>query len=39
MGAPGSLDVFVDGKRIFSKKDEGRMPQAGEIIKLIQAHA
>jgi len=37
MGGPGSLDVWVDGKRIFSKKDEGRMPQAGEIIRLIEA--
>jgi hypothetical protein len=36
-GGPGSLDVFVDGRRIFSKKETGRMPQPGEIISLIQA--
>jgi predicted Rdx family selenoprotein len=39
MGGPGSLDVLVDGQRIFSKKEEGRMPQTGEIIRLIQARA
>jgi len=37
MGGPGSLDVWVDNKRIFSKKELGRMPQQGEIIRLIQA--
>lgn len=39
MGGPGSLDVWLDGKRIFSKKQEGRLPQAGEIIRLIQSQA
>jgi predicted Rdx family selenoprotein len=39
MGGPGSLDVWLDGARIFSKKQEGRFPQSGEIIRLIQAKA
>jgi len=39
MGGPGSLDVWLNGARIFSKKQEGRFPQSGEIIRLIQAKA
>jgi selT/selW/selH-like putative selenoprotein len=39
MGGPGSLDVWLDGARIFSKKQEGRFPESGEIIRLIQAKA
>ena len=31
MGGFGALDVVVDGKVIFSKKTEGRVPAAGEI--------
>lgn len=31
MGAPGSLDVYSDGKLIFSKKQTGRLPSAAEI--------
>jgi predicted Rdx family selenoprotein len=38
-GGPGSLDVWLDGARIFSQKQEGRFPQSGEIIRLIQAKA
>ncbi len=34
-GAPGSLDVFVDGERIYSKKQTGRSPSAAELIGLI----
>jgi selT/selW/selH-like putative selenoprotein len=37
MGSPGSFDVQVDGQQIFSKKESGRMPDQGEIIRLIQA--
>lgn len=30
-GGLGSLDVFSDGKLIFSKKQTGRLPTAAEI--------
>ena len=36
MGAPGSLDVFVDGRLIFSKKQAGRMPTNDEILSALQ---
>jgi hypothetical protein len=36
MGMPGSLDVFVDGQKVYSKKQTGRAPTAGEIIELIR---
>ena len=36
LGAPGALDVFVDGQKIYSKKQTGRLPTAGEIIELIR---
>jgi len=39
MGSPGSFDVSLNGERIFSKKQIGRMPQQGEIILLLQAKA
>ncbi len=32
-GAPGALDVFVDGRRVFSAKESGRLPTAAEIIQ------
>ena len=35
-GAPGALDVYVDGERIYSKKQTGRMPSADELITLIR---
>jgi len=38
MGGPGSFDVQVDGKQIFSKKRAGRMPDQGEIIRLLEAN-
>jgi len=37
MGSPGSFDVQVNGEQIFSKKRSGRMPDQGEIIRLLQA--
>ena len=37
MGMPGALDVFVDGQRIYSKKQTGRLPTVDEIIELIRA--
>jgi hypothetical protein len=36
LGGPGSLDVFVDRERIYSKKETGRLPTADEIIELIR---
>ena len=36
-GGPGALDVFVDGQKIYSKKQTGRLPTAAEIIELIRA--
>lgn len=35
-GAPGALNVFVDGQEIYSKKQTGRLPAAGELINLIR---
>jgi hypothetical protein len=37
-GGPGSLDVFVDSEKIYSKKQTGRLPTADEIIGLIRVH-
>jgi selT/selW/selH-like putative selenoprotein len=39
LGAPGALDVFVDGEQIYSKKKSGRSPTADELIKLIRSKA
>ena len=36
-GAPGSLDVFVDGEKIYSKKSTGRLPTANELTEMIRA--
>lgn len=36
-GAPGALDVFVDGEQIYSKKKTGRLPTADELISLIRS--
>ncbi|HZS57024.1 MAG TPA: Rdx family protein [Bryobacteraceae bacterium] len=35
-GAPGSLDVYLNGEQIYSKRRSGRMPTAEELIKLIR---
>ena len=35
LGVPGTLDVFVEKQKIYSKKQTGRMPTADEIIDLI----
>lgn len=31
----GAFEVFVDGKKIFSKKETGRFPEHSEIISAI----
>lgn len=38
-GAPGSLNVFVDGEQVFSKKQMGRSPTPPELIELIRGRA
>lgn len=35
-GSPGSLNVFLDGERIFSKQESGRFPRAEEILARIR---
>jgi hypothetical protein len=35
-GGLGQLDVVVDGTVVFSKKTAGRVPQPGEIARLIK---
>ena len=36
LGAPGALDIFVDGQRIYSKKETGRLPSSEEIVTLLR---
>jgi len=36
-GSGGVFEITVDGKKVFSKKALGRFPDAGEILRLIQA--
>jgi selT/selW/selH-like putative selenoprotein len=35
-GAPGALDIFVNGEQIYSKRRAGRLPAADEVIQLIR---
>ncbi len=37
LGKPGSLDIFVDGKKVYSKKETGRLPTPDEIVALLRA--
>ncbi|HUO33126.1 MAG TPA: Rdx family protein [Bryobacteraceae bacterium] len=37
MGSPGSLDIFADGEKIYSMKQTGRFPSAGEIVGLLRS--
>jgi hypothetical protein len=37
MGGLGVLDVYVDGKRIFSYREAGHMPEDQEILDLIRS--
>lgn len=34
-GMPGSLDIFADRERIYSKAKAGPMPQPAEIVSAI----
>ena len=36
-GAPGQLDVVIDGSIVFSKKAAKRMPDPGEVARLANA--
>ena len=36
MGGFGVLDVVVDGRVVFSKKREGRIPPPGEIVGRVK---
>ena len=35
-GSSGVFDVVIDGKKLFSKHDEGRFPEEDEIVELIE---
>jgi selT/selW/selH-like putative selenoprotein len=35
-GSNGIFDITVDGRIIFSKFEQGRFPQADEVISLIK---
>jgi hypothetical protein len=37
MGSPGSLDIFADGKKVFSKKQAGRPPSVEEVEGLLRS--
>jgi predicted Rdx family selenoprotein len=39
MGSPGSLNVIVDGKIIYSKSETGRMPTSAELIAKLRQQA
>lgn len=34
-GARGAFEVFVDGRRVFSKLDEHRFPELDEVLDEI----
>jgi Rdx family protein len=38
IGAPGALEVRLDGEILFSAKAAKRMPKSGEILALIASH-
>jgi selT/selW/selH-like putative selenoprotein len=35
IGKPGSFDVFVDGRLVWSKEERGKMPTVDEIVALL----
>ena len=37
IGAPGALDVLVDGEQIYSKRKTGRLPTSDELIHIIRS--
>jgi hypothetical protein len=36
-GAKSQYDVFADGELIFSKQNEGRWPEDGEVLALLNS--
>lgn len=38
-GAPGSLQVLLNGEPIYSKKQAGRLPNAEEVTALVRSKA
>jgi len=34
-GRKSQYDVFADGELVFSKQDEGRWPEDGEVLGLL----
>ncbi len=34
-GSGGIFEVVADGRLVFSKKQRGRFPEAGEIVRLL----
>jgi hypothetical protein len=36
-GAKSQYDVVVDGETIFSKQSEGRWPEDGEVLSLLNS--
>ena len=36
-GSGGEFEVSVDGRLVYSKKKEGRFPDAGEVLAQIPA--
>jgi predicted Rdx family selenoprotein len=37
MGGLGVLDVIVDGKVVYSRKTEGRLPSADELVARVRS--
>ncbi len=38
-GSGGVFDVELDGKMVFSKHEEGRFPEPGEVLERLSAIA
>jgi hypothetical protein len=36
-GGFGELSVTIDGRTVFAKSQAGRLPQSGEIARLVQS--
>ena len=35
-GSPGSLDVFVDGRKVYSYQETHRLPSAEDIVRALE---
>ena len=36
-GMPGSMDIYLDREKIYSKTQTGKLPQASEILSAIES--